>query len=148
MRVGVLRIYFRIHDSRSLKEKRMVMRSLKDRLASRFNISVAEVGSNDKWQAGELGIATVGNDGRFVSSVVEKVKQFLFLDPRISVMESDDGNACMVNDRILREGDEIEGFLVKRIGSDFIDLLWQDDSGSGAAGSKTEDLTIHLKLSQ
>ena len=66
----------------------------------------------------------------------------------LSVMESDDGNACMVNDRILREGDKIEGFLVKRIGSDFIDLLWQDDSGSGAAGSKAQDLTIQLKLSQ
>ena len=66
----------------------------------------------------------------------------------LSVMESDDGNACMVNDRILREGDKIEGFLLKRIGSDFIDLLWQDDSGSGAAGSQAQDLTIHLKLSQ
>ncbi len=89
MRVGVLRIYFMIPDSRSLKEKRMVIRSLKDRLISRFNISVAEIGSNDKWQAGELGIAAVGNDGRFVNSVVEKVRQFLYLDPRISVMESD-----------------------------------------------------------
>jgi len=66
----------------------------------------------------------------------------------LSVMESDNGNACMINDRILREGDEIKGFLIKRIGSDFVDLLWQDDSGSGAAGSETEDLTIHLKLSQ
>jgi hypothetical protein len=78
-----------IGDSHSLKEKRMVMRSLKDRLASRFNISVAEIGSNDKWQAGELGVATVGNDGRFVNSVVEKVRQFLYNDPRISIVESD-----------------------------------------------------------
>ncbi len=66
----------------------------------------------------------------------------------LSVMESDKGNACMINDRILQEGDEIKGFLIKRIGSDFIDLLWRDDSGPGAAGSETEDLTIHLKLSQ
>ena len=89
MRVGVLRIHFMILDSRSLKEKRMVMRSVKDRLVSRFNVSVAEVGENDKWQSAELGIATVGNDGRFVSSVIDKVKQFLYLDPRISVIESD-----------------------------------------------------------
>ena len=73
----------------SLKEKRMVLRSLKDRLAARFNISVAEVGDNDKWQSGELGIATVGNDGRFVNSVLDEIKKFLFLDPRISVIESD-----------------------------------------------------------
>jgi len=78
-----------ISGSHSLKEKRMVMRSLKDRLSSRFNISVAEIGSNDKWQAGELGIAAVGNDGRFVNSVVEKVKQFLLLDHRISILDSE-----------------------------------------------------------
>jgi uncharacterized protein YlxP (DUF503 family) len=89
MRVGVLRVHFMIHDSRSLKEKRMVMRSVKDRLVSRFNVSVAEVGENDKWQSAEIGVATVGNDGRFVGSVIEKVKQFLYLDPRISVLESD-----------------------------------------------------------
>ena len=89
MRIGVLRVYFRIGDSHSLKEKRMVMRSLKDRLLSKFNVSVAEIGSNDKWQAGELGVATVGNDGRFVNSVVEKVRQFLYNDPRISIVESD-----------------------------------------------------------
>ncbi len=89
MRVAILRVRFMIGDSGSLKEKRMVMRSLKDRLAARFNISVAEVGENDKWQSGELGIATVGNDGRFVNSVLDSIKKFLFLDPRISVIESD-----------------------------------------------------------
>jgi uncharacterized protein YlxP (DUF503 family) len=89
VRIGVLRVYFIVQGSQSLKEKRMVMRSLKDRLASKFNISIAEIGSNDKWQAGELGIATVGNEGRFVNSVVEKIKHFLTLDPRISIVESE-----------------------------------------------------------
>jgi len=89
VRIGVLRVYFMIGDSRSLKEKRMVMRSLKDRLVSKFNVAVAEIGSNDKWQAGELGIVTCGNDGCFVNSVVDTVKRFLTLDPRISVMEAD-----------------------------------------------------------
>ena len=89
MRVGVLRCYFIIEGSHSLKEKRMVMRSLKDRLLAKFNVSVAEIGSNDKWQAGELGVVTCGNEGRFVNSVVEKVKHYLTLDPRISIVESD-----------------------------------------------------------
>jgi hypothetical protein len=87
MKVGVLRVCFRIPGASSLKDKRQVMRSLKDRLFSRFNVSVAEIGSNDKWQLGELGIATVGNDTRFVNSAVENVKNFLFQDPRISVIE-------------------------------------------------------------
>jgi uncharacterized protein YlxP (DUF503 family) len=89
MRVGVLRVAFSIHDSRNLKEKRMVMRSVLDRLAARFNVSVAEVGSNDKWQVGEIGIATVGNEGKFVQSVLENIRQFLYNDPRISVLETD-----------------------------------------------------------
>ncbi len=88
VRIGVLRAYFTIHDSQSLKEKRMVIRSIKDRLSSRFNVAVAEIGSNDKWQAGELGVVTVGNDGRFVESAIETVRQFLLLDPRISLIES------------------------------------------------------------
>ncbi|MEM7231641.1 MAG: DUF503 domain-containing protein [Planctomycetota bacterium] len=73
MRIGVLRVYFQIPDSHSLKEKRRVMRSLKDRLFANFNVSVAEIGSNDKLQAGEIGIATVGNERRFVESVIQKV---------------------------------------------------------------------------
>lgn len=88
MRVGVIRVYFRISTAASLKEKRMVIRSIKDRLFSRFNVSVAEIGSNDQWQLGELGIATVGTDTRFVNSVIENVKNFLFQDPRISVIEA------------------------------------------------------------
>ncbi|MBI4583701.1 MAG: DUF503 domain-containing protein [Planctomycetes bacterium] len=89
MRIGVLRVYFRVLGASSLKEKRMVVRSLKDRLMSRFNVSVAEIGSNDKWQAGELGIATVGNEAKFVSSAVQTVKNFLMMDPRISIIEAD-----------------------------------------------------------
>jgi hypothetical protein len=88
MRIGVLRVQFRIHDSNSLKSKRMVMRSLKDRLLSKFNVSVAEIGSNDLWQVGEIGVVTAGNDPRFVDSVLQKVKNFIELMP-ISIIELD-----------------------------------------------------------
>lgn len=73
MRVGVLRVYLNVLDAQSLKEKRKVVRSLKDRLLASFNISVAEVGSQDKWQICELGIAAVSSDGRFLDSVIQKV---------------------------------------------------------------------------
>ena len=88
MKVGVLRVYFRIQDAGSLKEKRMVVKSLKGRVASRFNVSVAEIGSQDKWQLGELGVAAVGTDTRFVNSVVDNVKNFLTHDHRISIIET------------------------------------------------------------
>ena len=89
MTIGVLRVHFRIHDSRSLKQKRAVLRSLKDRLFSRFNVSVAEIGSNDIWQAGELGVVTVGNDQQFVDSVIQKVRNFIEMAPGVSVIEFD-----------------------------------------------------------
>ena len=89
MKIGVLRVYFQIPGARSLKEKRKVLRPLKDRLFSQFNVSVAEIGSNDKWQIGELGIVTVGNEHGFVDSVVQKVKNFIERTPSVRVIECD-----------------------------------------------------------
>ena len=89
MRIGVLRVYFMILDAHSLKEKRMVLRSLKDRLSNTFNVSVAEIGCNDKWQLGELGLATVGNDAKFVNAAMEEVKNFIQSNPAIRIIESD-----------------------------------------------------------
>lgn len=89
MRVGILRVYFMILDAHSLKEKRMVLRSIKDRLMNNYNVSVAEIGCNDKWQVGELGLATVGNDSKFVSGCMEEVKNFIQSNPSIRIIESD-----------------------------------------------------------
>ncbi len=89
MRIGALHVSFMIFDANSLKQKRRVMRSVKDRLMNTFNVSVAEVGSNDKWQIGELGLATVGNETRFVNSVMSKVEDFLETFPSIRVIEVD-----------------------------------------------------------
>jgi len=89
MKIGVLRVYFMIFNARSLKEKRTVLKSIKDRLANTFNVSVAEIGSNDKWQLGEIGLATVGNDAKFVSSVLDEVKKFLETNPAIRIIEAD-----------------------------------------------------------
>ena len=89
MKIGALRVCFLIHEARSLKQKRSVVRSLKDRLLNKYNISVAEIGSNDLWQRGELGIVTVANDHQFVDSVMNKVKDFISLNPSISVIDYD-----------------------------------------------------------
>ena len=68
MVVGTLKVEFRLSDNRSLKGKRKVVRSMIDKVKYKFNVSIAEVGSNDKWQKIELGISTVGNDRRHVDS--------------------------------------------------------------------------------
>ena len=66
----------------------MVLRSLKDRLLNTFNVSVAEIGENDKWQVGELGIASVANDARFLGSALEKIKAFIQANPAIRIIET------------------------------------------------------------
>ncbi len=62
----------RVFGARSLKEKRKVLKSLKDRLL-RLNLSVSEVADNDKWQAATIGMAMVSNDAAFLNSVIDKV---------------------------------------------------------------------------
>ncbi len=77
MVVGVLRIEFYLSENRSLKGKRKVVRSMVDKVKSRFNVAVSEIGSNDKWQKIELGISAVGNDRRHVDSSLSHILSFL-----------------------------------------------------------------------
>jgi len=77
MVVGVLKLVFFIHDNHSLKGKRKVVKSLTDKVKNRFNVSIAETGSNDKWQKIELGISTVGNDRRHVDSSLANVLSYI-----------------------------------------------------------------------
>ena len=57
MYAGCMEVKFKIEASFSLKDKRMIVKSLKDKLKARFNVSVAETGEHDKWQIGVLGMA-------------------------------------------------------------------------------------------
>ena len=77
MVVGTLKIDLYLTDNRSLKGKRKVVRSIVDKTKSKFNVSIAEVGSNDKWQKIELGISAVGNDRRHIDSSLSHVLEFV-----------------------------------------------------------------------
>jgi len=77
MVVGTVKIEFHLTDNRSLKGKRKVVRSMVGKVRNKFNMSIAEVGSNDKWQKIELGISAVGNDRRHIDSSLNHVLGFL-----------------------------------------------------------------------
>ena len=77
MVVGILRIAFLIHDNRSLKGKRKIVKSMIDKVRHKFNVAIAEVGSNDKWQKAEIGVCAVGNDRRHIDSSLDRVVTFL-----------------------------------------------------------------------
>ena len=86
MVVGVLRLSLFIGGSGSLKERRRVVKSLKDRIRSRFNVSVADVGEQDLWQSATLGVAVVASDGRLADEVLSKVARIVESDPRVEVV--------------------------------------------------------------
>ncbi|MDD4956758.1 MAG: DUF503 domain-containing protein [Candidatus Omnitrophica bacterium] len=73
MHLSVISIELYIKSSRSLKDKRSVLKSLKERMRARFNVSVAETGKLDKWQAAELAIAIVSNDRTRLSKEVDGI---------------------------------------------------------------------------
>ena len=77
MVVGTLRIVLYLHDNRSLKGKRKIVRSMVDKVKHKFNVAIAEIGSNDKWQKIELGVSTVGNDRRHIDASLSTVLSFL-----------------------------------------------------------------------
>jgi uncharacterized protein len=77
MTVGIARLTLFIPDSHSLKEKRMVVRRVKDRARAKFNVAIAEVEDNDVWQRAVLGLALVGNERRFVESALDEVVRFV-----------------------------------------------------------------------
>ena len=80
MVVGVLEIDLALRGVRSLKEKRRAVKSLKDRLRFKFNISVAEVDAQDNWQRAILGVALVSNETDYVKSVLSKVVELVRFD--------------------------------------------------------------------
>jgi len=75
--IGVCKLDLRIPENHSLKEKRHVLRKLIDRVRTRFNVAISEVGDNDLWQRAQMGFCTVGNDRRHINSSLDKVIYFI-----------------------------------------------------------------------
>jgi len=71
--VGILQFTLLIRGSHTLKDKRRVVRSIKDRLGHRFNISIAEVGANDIRNQAIMALSLVGNENGYVEKTLRKV---------------------------------------------------------------------------
>lgn len=89
MVVGVLRVRLAIFEALSLKDKRRVTKSLKDRVRARYNISVAEVDDLDRRQAATLAFAMVSNERRHVDSALRKVVELVRMNPQASLIDFD-----------------------------------------------------------
>jgi len=81
MIVGTLEVRLLIREARTLKDKRQVLQSIKDRLKNNFNVSVAEVEAQDNRQLAVLGLAMVSNEGGHVRNALEQVVAALRVHP-------------------------------------------------------------------
>jgi hypothetical protein len=88
MIVGICTVELFIPDGQSLKSKRQVVKSLKDRLRDKFNVSVAEVGGQDLWQKAVLGIACVANESAYVNQVLDQVLNQIRSVPMVEIVQS------------------------------------------------------------
>ncbi|NLB60164.1 MAG: DUF503 domain-containing protein [Lentisphaerae bacterium] len=86
MVIGLVEARLRIMDARSLKDKRRVVRSLKDRVLHRMNVSVAEVGDQDLWQTAALAFVTVAAEQTLVQERLAAISAMLQSDPRYTLL--------------------------------------------------------------
>ena len=81
MTVGVLQLELSVPGAMSLKDKRRVIKSLKDRISHGHNVSIAEVGALDEHRRSIVAVAMVSNDSRYVEGALSKLVDFVRLNP-------------------------------------------------------------------
>ena len=77
MTIGILQLEISVTDAMSLKDKRRVVKSLKDRIAHAHNVSIAEVGALDEHRRSILGLAMVANEKGYVEGALSKLVDFV-----------------------------------------------------------------------
>jgi uncharacterized protein YlxP (DUF503 family) len=77
MHVGVARVALHMPENSSLKAKRMVVKSVAQRVRNRFNVGIAEVDTQDVWEVATLGIVCISDDPRHANEMLSKVLAFI-----------------------------------------------------------------------
>ena len=73
MPIGLLTLEIHIPDARSLKDKRQVLRSLKDRLRAHHNVAVAELEHQELWQRSRVGVVSISGDCKYLEESLEAI---------------------------------------------------------------------------
>ncbi len=85
MHAAIVQFELHIPSSRSLKEKRAVVKPIVEGIRSRFSLSVAEVGYQDKWQRALIGFAVVSDSYGHAAEVVDTVERWVWSRPDVEV---------------------------------------------------------------
>jgi uncharacterized protein len=73
MPIGLLTLEIHIPDAQSLKDKRQVLRSLKDRLRAHYNVAIAELEHQELWQRAKVGVVSISADGKYLEESLTAV---------------------------------------------------------------------------
>jgi len=73
--IATLTLELRIEGAHSLKDKRQVLRSLKDKLRGSFNVSVAELEQSDLWQRATVGVVSISSSRDYLSGLMQQVER-------------------------------------------------------------------------
>ena len=87
MLIGTCTVELHLPESGSLKNKRYILKSLKDRIRKHFNVSISEIDYHDLWQRSLLGIAIVSTETRFADKVLAKVVDFIRSEARVVLID-------------------------------------------------------------
>lgn len=87
MTIGFCHLDLYLPECASLKQKRSVIKSITVRTRNKFNVSVSELGDNERWQRAQLGVATVTNDSRYANQILSKVVDLIEREDRLIVVD-------------------------------------------------------------
>ncbi len=87
--IGRCNLDLHIENSQSLKSKRRVISSLKEKLKNRYNVAICEYGDLSLWQRAQLGIVTCGNDKHHVDSSLQAVLNYVSTFPAVLLLQHD-----------------------------------------------------------
>ena len=94
MSVGLLLLDCFIPESQSLKDKRRIISSLSERLRRQFNIAIAEVEYQNQWQRTQLAIVFVNTNWRMLQSSMSKLTEYVDLDRRVEITNTETRQLC------------------------------------------------------
>lgn len=87
MKIGILEITLLLYEVNSLKEKRVILKSLIQKLKNRYNISISEISYNDIWRNAKIGIAAVSNDHAHLDSTLDHILDYIDADGRVEMID-------------------------------------------------------------
>lgn len=87
MVIGLLEAKFSLPEAFNLKDKRRIIKSMKDRLVGKMNVSVAEVGKQDFWKSAEFAFVTVAAERKIAEKRLAEISTFIRTDPRMILLD-------------------------------------------------------------